>query len=386
MTYFISAIAVIAITLFFFTLANVLSWRRIRPLNVQQGQFSKSISVLIPARNEAQTIERCVESALRQGDVIAEVLVYDDQSEDDTAERVRALYKKDQRVHLIAGIQLTPGWYGKPHACFQLAKHARAPWMLFLDADAVLEPNSASSMVNEAVNRNVTLLAFWPGIVLGSHVEKFLMPLLNFFVFTMFPTFFASRSNDERFGLAHGACMLFHRETYHRLGGHALVKNELFEDTVLTRLWRRNGERSLCVDGQNVVRVRMYSTLAEIWMGFKKNFYPGFRSGMMFWFFIAFHFTVFLLAFLLLPFTWQETIGIAAGIAVLAVLSIRFILALRFHYPLLPILFHPVAESFVIAIGIASWWKWKHGSGVTWKGRQYKSNADKNISARGTAL
>ena len=64
MIYFISTIAFIAIILFFFTLANVLSWRRVKPSSSQSEQRKKSVAVLIPARNEAQTIERCEESAL----------------------------------------------------------------------------------------------------------------------------------------------------------------------------------------------------------------------------------------------------------------------------------------------------------------------------------
>jgi len=374
MIYGISIVAFLAVLFFFVAFINVLSWKRVRPSHMQTTQLGTSVSVLIPARNEAQTIERSVKSALRQGDIVAEVLVYDDHSEDDTATIVQRLSNNNERVKLIVGKQLPAGWYGKPHACYQLAQHARSPWLLFLDADAELEPNCIATMVAEAVNNKVSLMSFWPGLSLGSYVEKIFMPLLNFFVFTIFPTFFASRFNAEQLGLAHGACMLFHKETYFRLGGHSLVKNELFEDTMLARWWRRKGERSLCVDGQDVVRVRMYSSLTEIWEGFSKNFYPGFRSEIMFWFFILLHFSVFLYPFLLLPFTTDANVYLVTLLAAFVVLSIRFMLALRFGYSLLPILLHPVAESFVIAVGITSWWKWKYGSGVRWKGRTYQPN------------
>ncbi|HSF39970.1 MAG TPA: glycosyltransferase, partial [Thermoanaerobaculia bacterium] len=100
-----------------------------------------SISVLIPARNEEGAIGGAVEAALASAGVDLEVVVLDDQSEDRTAEVVRGIAARDPRVRLKTAPPLPAGWCGKQHACAILARHARNPLLLFVDADVRLAPS-----------------------------------------------------------------------------------------------------------------------------------------------------------------------------------------------------------------------------------------------------
>ena len=68
--------------------------------------------------------------------------------------------------------------------------------------------------------------------------EKLMMPLLNFVVFTFYPTLINKFSNKSSLGLAHGACILVNKDIYKEIGGHSSVKEEIFEDTLLARKWR----------------------------------------------------------------------------------------------------------------------------------------------------
>ena len=367
---------------FLITILNVLFWTRIRRISSDKHDLTKALSVLIPARNEALTIAECVRSVLEQGPVVREVLVYDDGSDDGTADIVRALSESDQRVQLMSGAPLPEGWCGKPHACMRLSEKAQAPWMLFLDADARLKPNGALALLETATKRNLTFLSAWPQFELHDFSERLLMPMLNFFVFTLFPSPGALISNNPRFGLAHGACILVERTTYRRVGGHSLVRQELFEDTILARWWRELGERGLGLDGSGTVRVRMYEGLGTIWRGFQKNFYPGFRSKAVFWIFLFLHFALYLLPFLALPFAVSGPEGGTVLGAALLVLGMRLLLAIRFGDPVWSFLLHPVAESFLLAVGIRSWWRWSHG-GVDWKGRTYSSHITRGTIPEG---
>lgn len=375
---------VLILPFFLITLLNVLFWPVIRRTSPDKDDFGNSLSVLIPARNEALTISECLRSVLQQGPVVREVLVYDDGSEDGTADIVRALSQSDQRVQLISGSPLPAGWCGKPHACMRLSERAQAPWMLFLDADARLKPNGALALVETARKRRLTFLSAWPEFELNDFAERLLMPMLNFFVFTLFPSPGSLISNNPRLGLAHGACILVERAAYRRLGGHSLVRQELFEDTALARRWRELGERGLGLDGSEIVRVRMYDGLGAIWQGFQKNFYPGFRSKAVFWIFLSLHFALYLLPFLALPFAGSGPGGGAVLGAALLVLGMRLLLAIRFGDPVWSFLLHPVAESFLLAVGIRSWWRWSHG-GVDWKGRTYSSHITRGAVTEGTA-
>ncbi|MGI9189633.1 MAG: glycosyltransferase, partial [Longimicrobiaceae bacterium] len=98
-------------------LFNLAVWPRPRP----GARLPGPVSVLIPARDEAANIERCVRAALAQTHPADEVLVYDDRSSDDTAALVAALAVEEPRLWLLPGRPLPPGWVGKQHACHRLA-------------------------------------------------------------------------------------------------------------------------------------------------------------------------------------------------------------------------------------------------------------------------
>lgn len=351
---------------------NTIAWPGLRP---PAEDTTSRVSVLIPARNEAATLGGCLDAVLQQGALVNEVLIYDDQSNDGTANEILRYRERDGRVRMLAPRALPQGWCGKNFACARLAAAARSEWLLFLDADARLEPQAVARMLQEVRRRNVTLVSCWPGFDLAGFWERLLMPMLNFLVFTMFPAPLSLRRWDASLGLAHGACIFVHRNTYARLGGHEAVRNEIFEDTRIARVWRARGERSVCLDGQDVVRVRMYGSLGEIWRGFRKNFYPAFRRNSVFWGFLGFHAMIFLMPFASLPMALAGAPGwIPLAIASTCILASRALLALRFRQPLWSVLGHPVAQTMLIALGVASWWRCASGRGVDWKGRLYRAS------------
>ena len=349
-------------------IGNVLFWSKVKPT---EKIFPHSVSVLIPARNEKENLVACVNSVLLQGTVVKEILVYNDHSTDGTDEIIDQLRLENAHFHNIEVNPLPAGWCGKNYACAQLAKSATGAWLLFLDADARLSPNAINRMIQEAISREVTFLSCWPRLEMISLAEKLLMPMLNFVVFSIFPGFL-SLLKDKQFsgnpslGIAHGSCMFFEKDSYFKFGGHERVKDQIFEDTRIAQLWREDRQSGVCLDGQDVVSLRMYKSWQEIWSGFQKNFYPAFRKDQNFWLFILFHFALFFVPFLLVIFLdskWQ--------VAIWLIYLCRFALALRFNHSIISILFHPVSELFLLILGISSYLHCKSGRGVQWKGRAY---------------
>jgi glycosyltransferase involved in cell wall biosynthesis len=349
-------------TLFGVVAWNVLRWRKVgnaptvRPGNVRPKGARGSIAILIPARDEEDRLPACLQSLMGQD--VAEILVYDDHSEDSTAAVIDRFARRDARFRRLAPAPLPSGWCGKTFACAQMAAQATSDWLLFLDADVRLAPGAAARIAAEAESASVTLLSCWPGFDIRGFWEAVLMPMLNFVVFTLFPAPLAAERGDASLGIAHGACILARRDVYTRLGGHAMVRGEIFEDTLLARAWRAGGERSLMLDGQHVVRVRMYSGYSTIWRGFEKNFYPAFRKKRNFWLFLAMHAGVFLLPFLMMDYSTMAL-----------VLGARTLLAVRFRQAWWSVALHPLGEAVVIALGFSSWWKCRSGQGVAWKRR-----------------
>jgi chlorobactene glucosyltransferase len=353
----------LAVSLLAIVVWNVVGWPAIGDERLQEPA---AVSVLIPARDESGTIAACLERVIGQGPSLLEVLVYDDRSADGTGAIVDTWRARDPRVRLVRGGDLPAGWFGKPHACMRLAEQARGEWLLFLDADARLQPRALDRLVQEARRRRLTLLSPWPALMMLSRWEQLLMPVLNLVVLSLYPAPLSLLRQDPSLGLAHGACILARRDTYFRLGGHAMVRTELFEDSRLAQRWRGQGERALCLDGQHLVSVRMYSTLLEIRRGFEKNLYPAFEREASFWSFLGLHVLVFVAPVLMLIAAPSVAAGLALGAGVL----MRLLLALRFGHPIWSVWLQPMATCVMVGIALASRRRYRHG-GVEWKGRRY---------------
>jgi glycosyltransferase involved in cell wall biosynthesis len=370
-------ILVVALALLCVTLWNALAWPRVGDIapGVASGRES-SVSILIPARDEEANVAACLDAALAQGAVVGEVLVYDDHSQDATARIVADYARRDARVRLVAPVALPEGWCGKTFACARLALEARGRWLLFLDADARLSTDASARIIAEAEARNVTLLSCWPRLEMRGFWEGALMPLLNFVVFTLYPAPLAARRRlDPSLGLAHGSCLLARRDAYTQVGGHAAVRDQLFEDVRLAQTWRERGQESLCLDGRRVVSVRMYRSLAEIWRGFQKNFFPAFRRERSFWAFVALHSVVFLLPFALAPLAFSLPWARPFVATAACVVAMRAVLAWRFGHPWWSVALHPLGQTVLVALGLASWLRCRTGRGVEWKGRHYREGA-----------
>ncbi len=366
-------IAISAGLTFAVTACNCFFWPKVRQT---KQSLQNKVSVLIPARNEEANLPSCLESVLAQGAIVSEILVYDDHSSDRTAQIIDDFAAQHPQVKRVSALPLPAGWCGKNYACMQLAKKASGDWLLFLDADARLYPNAVNRMVAEALARQVSFLSCWPKFEMQGRVEKTLMPMLNFVVFSLFPTPLTllrqpQFQSNSALGLGHGACLLFERSSYNSFGGHERVKDQIFEDTRISQLWRASGRAGLCLDGQEIVWLRMYSSLREIWAGFQKNFYPAFTLKFNFWLFLALHFLVFLCPFFIVAISESQL----ALVGVTFILLSRLFLIVRFHHSPLSLFLHPLGELVLICLGLSSWWKYKTGKGVAWKGREYPRSA-----------
>ena len=335
-------------------------------------EIEEGLSILIPARNEENNIEKCIKSIDFKKNFIKEVLVLNDSSTDSTEEILKKLSNKYKKLKVIKGKKKPNGWTGKSFACFQLSQYAKSNLILFIDADTELKKNGPEKIINFMVNSKFTMVSAWPKIEMKSFSERILMPLLNFIVFTSFPTLISKNSDRASLGLAHGACILFYKKTYSNLNGHNLVKSSLFEDTDLSKKWRENGEKSYCINGMNIIKVRMYDGFSEIWKGFEKNSYPSFKNNLFFITFHIFNLIIFNLPIIYIPLYF---LGIANNTALLGsgviIIFIRIIFSVKFKQPLWSFLFHSFAETIFLFISISSFLKYNFLGGIEWKDRKY---------------
>ena len=384
-----------------------LNWRLFvapRPHRFDRDKSTPLLSVLVPARNEALRITPCVQSLLNQDYPRYELLVLDDHSEDRTDEVVLALglsREKSGPHRLLEGLPLPEGWTGKSWACHQLAGAARGEYLLFTDADTVHEPAALGALVRHAQETRASLLSAWPQQVTGTWSERAVIPLVYVLLLGALPHYLLHRlqcrpeyargargKSLETLGAANGQCLLFSRDAYETIGGHAAVRDHLVEDVALGRLIAgRTGEglRLINCDGSKLVRCRMYTTFAEVWEGFTKNLRAAFaESTFAFWLF-----GVLQTAGLLLPFIFACLPTINGRwwwipvAQVVWIYMLRLVLAARFSTSWLGVGLHPVGQALSLLIGLNSW-RLSAQKGVTWKGRLYRMNertADKPVVA-----
>jgi len=232
---------------------------------------SPRVSAIVPARNEEAVIAACVESLAQQPE-IAEILVVNDQSTDRTAEIVRGLVAKFPQVRLLETTGLPTGWIGKNHAVWLGAQQAKGDWLLFTDADAVHEKNSAAKALQITGQSNAALVSFSPEQVMHSWYEKALIP----FVYGRLNRNFSfDEINDPRnaAAAANGQFILVCRDAYIAVGGHASIAGEVLEDVALAKLVKRAGYPIWFGSGKGFVRVRMYRSFPAMWAGWRKNLY-----------------------------------------------------------------------------------------------------------------
>jgi hypothetical protein len=238
---------------------------------VATGKGLPSVSVLVPARDEAGVIGRLAAAVLASRGIDLELVILDDDSRDATAAIVADLAASDRRVRLVRGLPLPAGWCGKQHACWQLAAAARHDILLFLDADVTLAPDGVARAVAFLEERGVDLASGFPRQETGCLLDWLLLPLIHFVLLGYLPL--AIARSDNRPGLAAGCGQLFvtRKEAYRRSGGHAAIRASLHDGIKLPRAYRAAGLSTDLFDAGDIASCRMYATDRDVLRGLGKN-------------------------------------------------------------------------------------------------------------------
>lgn len=334
------------------------------------------VSILVPARNEARNIEACLSGLLRQAYPAWELWVLDDGSTDDTAARVRRLTAGCDRVRLISGGALPPGWAGKAYACAQLAQHARGEWLMFVDADTRSGPGLLECLARAARATDADLISTFPRQEIGSPGEALLVPFIFWFLFTMLPIQQVWAHPAPAFAAACGQLLFIRRAAYGRSGGHAAIPASLHDGLHLARLFKRHRLRVRLVDLSARVSCRMYRGLRECWHGFSRNSFQAIGSFAVLLGVTAVEASLFLGPFLSLAGSLRATHSLETVLALTQVgilLGIQVSLQRRFRYPWATVLLHPAGIAAWIALSWRSWWLTQRQAPVDWKGREVRA-------------
>ncbi len=321
------------------------------------------VSVLIPARNEAQNLPVLLEHLAAQSYRNLEILIYDDDSSDDTWEVIGHLAAIDKRVRGLRGTALPPGWLGKNHACHRLALEAAGDYFLFIDADIRPAPGAIASAIAYMEVENLCLLSIFPAQEMYTAGEKLTVPLMNWVLLSLLPLELVRKSRRPSLAAANGQFMLFTAADYRSREWHSQVKAEAAEDISICRKVKRSGGSAAVLLGGDLVSCRMYASLAEGIRGFSKNarqFMGGSAVLLMF-------FTLVVLSGPLLLCLALDTLPLLIGLGMFLLIRVFTSLPSR-QNSITNLMLHPFQMLVWAVIAFMAVYKEQSGN-LQWKGR-----------------
>lgn len=331
------------------------------------------LSVLIPARNEANHIRTAMQSVLANQDVTLELIILNDQSTDATEDIVQTLAVKDSRITLINSSALPENWCGKQHACWQLAQHAHYDLMVFMDADVELAPQALARMAGFMQTRETALASGFPLQKTGSLFEKLLIPLMYFILLGFLPLNRMRKSNSPAYSAGCGQLFIARKSAYMAVGGHSAIRASRHDGITLPRAFRQAGFATDIFDATALASCRMYHTAGEVFHGLAKNATEALASRKM-----IVPATIILLGGQVVPLILLITavllraapvIIAGAALATGLVYLPRMLLTIRFRQSTLGAILHPLGICLLVVIQWYAWLRQLLGKNITWRGR-----------------
>lgn len=337
------------------------------------------LSIIIPACNEADSLESALRSVLDQDYPEFEVILIDDRSTDGTAAIVDRMAAGDPRILAIHVEQLPEGWLGKVHALSLGAAKASGSWLLFTDADVHMAPGTLRRAIAYAAHRAIDHLPalpdLWPSSLL---VDALLALFARTFMVAIRLWAVADPKSDAFIGI--GAFNLVRREALEQTEGFSWLRMEVGDDAGLGMMLKRSGARSCPVSAHGLLGLHWYRTLREMAHGAEKAYASAACCSLA---------RVLFLCIVLVAMEWAPLVALAScgigfrpvrpipgllwsGVAMLAAaIGSSAILARWSKSRLLPAFFFPLAAIVAAGIMLRSGWLGYRRGGIAWRGTLY---------------
>jgi hopene-associated glycosyltransferase HpnB len=338
---------------------------------------SPDLDIIVPARDEAQTIGAVIASLLAQsyGGNFRVTLV-DDNSGDDTARHAGSA----PHLTIVRLTSKPDGWSGKLWALSQGVAATAAPLILFADADIVHDPRHAATLVAKLQNAGLAMVSEMVHLNCESWAERALVPAFVYFFQMLYPF---AKINDPRskVAAAAGGTVLIRREVLTQIGGLEVINSTLIDDVALAsavkRQVRKQKTGGIYLGHSGLARsIRPYPNFADIWHMISRTAYTQLK------------FSPLLLGATLLGLTlvwwipvWAalfgSDVGRAFGAAACLLAAVSYQPTLR-RYQRNPLwaLALPLIALFYMAATVGSAINYWRGAGARWKSRSYEKEAN----------
>ncbi|HEU4754359.1 MAG TPA: glycosyltransferase family 2 protein, partial [Armatimonadota bacterium] len=233
-----------------------------------------TLSVIVPACNEEETVEPAMRSLLGLDYPGLEIVAVDDRSTDRTGEILERLAAENTRLRVLHLCELPPGWLGKNHALLRGSEQASGEWLLFTDADVHFAPDSLRRAAAVARSQQCDHLVAFPRVVTETFWERSFVSLFLVLFNFRFRCWQASWKWAPGY-TGVGAFNMVRAEAYRRVGGHAPLRMEVADDVKLGKLMKRSGFRACLVLAEELIHVRWAVGLRGCIQVLTKNAFAG---------------------------------------------------------------------------------------------------------------
>jgi len=345
-------------------------WQAGPVLTPQRPRAAPQLAVVVPARDEAPTIDAVLRSLLAQDyPGPFRVILVDDGSTDGTGDIARRI--GDERLTVLAGAARPSGWSGKLWALAQGIDAAEQAGLLLLtDADIVHDPAHLATLVAKAEQGGLDLVSEMVALKCDTLAERALVPAFVFFFQMLYPF---EQVNDplRATAAAAGGTILVRRRALQRIGGIAAVRAALIDDVALARAVKRGG-RIWLGHATQARSLRPYPGFADIWQMIARTAYVQLRYSLLL---LLAAVSAMAVVYLLPPLAVLFVPGAPRwlGLAAWAMMAVSYLPTLRrFGRSPLWSLALPAIAAFYLAATIGSAVNHYRGRGVAWKGRAYQ--------------
>ncbi|HBK55881.1 MAG TPA: glycosyl transferase [Xanthomonadales bacterium] len=348
-----------------------LPWRPWSPGEPLQARPSdgpvdlSDLTVLIPARDEAELIATTVAAVRSQG-VGHRILVIDDGSSDGTADFARAA-----GAEVIEAVPLATGWTGKLWALEQGRRQVVSPLILQLDADIELRPGVLPALV-ERFSEGLGLASIMAVLPTRTLVQRLLLPAYVWFFMLLYP-FRLANGTATRSSAAAGGCLLVRADALQAIGGYRAIRHAVIDDCALAAAIKRAGHRTWIGLSRDVISRRACTTIAEVRDLVARTAYIQLRRSPMLLVACTLAMAWLFLLPPLLPLidpTAPLHLTVAIGVGVAMVFGYGPLLNFYRLSPLWALALPVTAGLYLWMTWVSAWRHWR-GHGAQWKGRRY---------------
>jgi glycosyltransferase involved in cell wall biosynthesis len=338
----------------------------------ESGQITPKVTIVVPARNEAHTIEPALRSLRRLDYPNYEVIALNDRSEDTTGDIMRrvAAELEGAPVKVVNVTGLPTGWLGKTHAMWRGAQEGSGEWILFTDADVVFRKDALRRAVAYAEKARADHFVLFPTMIIKSPGEQMMMAVFQTLIgFGHRPWKVADPKARDYIGI--GAFNMVRSSVYKKLGTYESMKLAIIDDMQLGAIVKQRGFRQRVAFGKGLASIHWASGTFGIMRNLSKNFFAYVRFNTVLALMAAFgllFLNVLPFAGLILASGWA---WVGYAVAVLCIFAIYIGMSRRSDIAAWYIITHPVSSTLIAYTILLSMFHTLRNGGVLWRGTLY---------------